>query len=140
MKMPDGDAAIVDRQKLTGYCLNPEHPRGKHKARVFATFGFTAENAETLRAALLMAAASGDAQPAASDQFGDRYMLERFSLVLSTRSWYSWRAGGGDGRGVLDGFAHARPEGLRRGPVFEGAGRAISRESGMGRRAEAAAA
>jgi hypothetical protein len=35
MKMPGGDAAIVDRQKLTGYSLNPEHPRGKHKARVF---------------------------------------------------------------------------------------------------------
>ena len=46
MKMPDGDVAIVDRQKLTGYCLNPEHPRGKHKARVFATLGFTAENAD----------------------------------------------------------------------------------------------
>ena len=76
MKMPDGDAAIVDRQKLTGYCLNPEHPRGKHKGRVFATLGFTAENADALRAALLMAAASGDAQPAASDQFGDRYVLE----------------------------------------------------------------
>ena len=76
MKMPDGDAAIVDGQKLTGYCLNPEHPRGKHKARVFATLGFTAENADALRAALLMAAASGDAQPAASDQFGDRYVLE----------------------------------------------------------------
>jgi hypothetical protein len=43
MKMPGGDAAIVDRQKLTGYCLNPEHQRGKHKARVFATLGFTAE-------------------------------------------------------------------------------------------------
>jgi hypothetical protein len=76
MKMPDGDAAIVDRQKLTGYCLNPEHPRGKHKARVFATLGFTAENADALRAALLMAAASGDAQLTASDQFGDRYVLE----------------------------------------------------------------
>jgi hypothetical protein len=36
MKMPGGHAAIVDRQKLTEYCLNPEHPRGKHKARVFA--------------------------------------------------------------------------------------------------------
>ena len=76
MKMPGGDAAIVDRQKLTGYCLNPEHPRGKHKARVFATLGFTAENAGELRAALLRAAASGDAKPAASDQFGDRYVLE----------------------------------------------------------------
>ena len=58
------------------HARNPEHPRGKHKARVFATLGFTAENADALRAALLMAAASGDAQPAASDQFGDRYVLE----------------------------------------------------------------
>jgi hypothetical protein len=76
MKMPGGDAAIVDLQKLTGYCLNPEHPRGKHKARVFATLGFTEENAEELRAALLTAATSTDAQPAASDQFGDRYVVE----------------------------------------------------------------
>ncbi len=42
MKMPGGNVAIVSHQKLTGYCLNPEHPRGEHKARVFATaFGFT---------------------------------------------------------------------------------------------------
>jgi hypothetical protein len=27
MKLPGGDAAIVDPQKLTGYCLNPGHPR-----------------------------------------------------------------------------------------------------------------
>ncbi len=62
MKMPGGDAAIVDRRKLTGYCLNLEHPRGKHKARVFATLGFTAENADELQAALLRAAANNDAQ------------------------------------------------------------------------------
>jgi hypothetical protein len=76
MKMPGGDAAIIDQRKLTGYCLNPEHPRGKHKARVFATLGFTVENADELRTALLKAAASTEAQPSASDQFGDRYVLE----------------------------------------------------------------
>ena len=76
MKIPGGEAAIVDRQKLTGYCLNPEHPRGKHKARVFATLGFTAENADELRSALLKAAATADAQPAAADQFGERYVVE----------------------------------------------------------------
>lgn len=76
MKMPSGDNAIVDPEKLTGYCLNPEHPRGKHKARVFATLGFTAENAGELRAALLRAAANADAQPAASDQFGHRFVVE----------------------------------------------------------------
>ena len=77
MKMPGGNAAIVDRQKLAGYCLNPEHSRGKHKARVFATaLGFTAENADDLRTALLTAAATSDAQPAATDRFGDRYVIE----------------------------------------------------------------
>ena len=74
--MPGGEAAIVDREKLTAYCLNPAHPRGKHKARVFATLGFTVENADDLRAALLAAAAAVDALPAASDRFGDRYVLE----------------------------------------------------------------
>jgi hypothetical protein len=76
MKLPGGKAAIVDIQKLTGYCLNPDHPRGKHKARVFATLGFTTENAETLRAALLDAAATRDARQAQADQFGDRYVIE----------------------------------------------------------------
>lgn len=76
MKMPGGDAAIVDLRKLTGYCLNREHPRGKHKARVFATLGFTVESAVELRAALLKAAATADAQPAESDNFGNRYVIE----------------------------------------------------------------
>lgn len=76
MKMPGGDVAIVDRQKLTGYCLNPDHPRGKHKARVFAALGFTAENVDELRAALLNAAANVDALAALSDQFGARYVIE----------------------------------------------------------------
>lgn len=77
MKLPAGEAAIVDRQKLVDYCLNAEHPRGKHKARVFATaLGFTADNADQLRTLLLAAAAAGDAHPAASDRYGDRYVLD----------------------------------------------------------------
>jgi len=47
MRLPGGDAAVVDLRKLTEYCLNPDHPRGKHKARVFATLGFTLENARS---------------------------------------------------------------------------------------------
>ena len=76
MKIPGGAAAIVDIQKLRGYCLNPDHPRGKHKARVFATLGFSVDNADKLQAALLAAAATVDAQPSTSDRFGDRYVIE----------------------------------------------------------------
>jgi len=41
------------------------------------------------------------------DSFIGNMVLERFRLVLSTRSWYFWRRGGAHGRGVLDGFACA---------------------------------
>ncbi|MBW4596036.1 MAG: hypothetical protein KME46_24830 [Brasilonema angustatum HA4187-MV1] len=35
MKLPNPEQAVIDRQKLSGYCLNPEHPEGRHKARLF---------------------------------------------------------------------------------------------------------
>ena len=38
MTLPHAEAAVVevvDPRKLRDYCLNPNHPRGKHKARVF---------------------------------------------------------------------------------------------------------
>ncbi|MEH1938492.1 MAG: DUF6883 domain-containing protein [Nostoc sp.] len=37
MKLPNGEQAEISTQKLIGYCLNPEHPSGKHQARVFAS-------------------------------------------------------------------------------------------------------
>ena len=77
MKLPGGDNAIVDIQKLVGYCLDPEHPRGKHKARVFAqALGFTAANADQLRNALLAAAKHEDAEPTVSDAYGQRFVIE----------------------------------------------------------------
>lgn len=77
MGLPGGENAVVDRTKLTEYCLAEHHPRGKHKARVFSSvLGLTAKNAELLRAALLRAAASGSATPVAQDQFGTRYMID----------------------------------------------------------------
>ncbi|MBW4564553.1 MAG: hypothetical protein KME32_26170 [Mojavia pulchra JT2-VF2] len=35
MKLLNPERAIVETEKIAGYCLNPEHPQGKHKARVF---------------------------------------------------------------------------------------------------------
>ena len=70
MKLPGGSRAIVERQKLTDYCLDPSHPRGKHKARVFSSvLGFTADDAERLAEALLAAAATGEAQQGIVDTY-----------------------------------------------------------------------
>ena len=35
-RLPRADRAVVPREKLEGYLLNPEHEIGRHKARVFA--------------------------------------------------------------------------------------------------------
>src|SRR5205823_7990315 len=63
--------------------------------------------------------------------------LEHFPLVLSTRPWYFSRSGGADGCGVFDGPADTRAEGCGRGSRVEGPRRAVSRQPGVGRRAEA---
>ena len=77
MKLPGADRAYVDIGKLRDYCLNPLHPRGRHKARVFAErLGATAAEAETLRNALLQAARKREAIPGEHDGFGRRFVIE----------------------------------------------------------------
>lgn len=77
MRLPNGDRASVPLEKLVDYCLNPEHPRGRHKARVFAAaLGITAAEAEDLRRALLAAAAAQDAIPGEIDAYGERFVID----------------------------------------------------------------
>lgn len=77
MRLPNGIKAVVDIAKLRDYCLNEQHPRGRHKARVFAaTLGFTGEDARLLQEALLRAAAEGDAVAVEGDDYGQRYVLD----------------------------------------------------------------
>ena len=85
MKLPGGERAIVDVAKLREYCLNPGHPRGRHKARVFAsTLGLTESDSELIAAELLRAAREGNATPGDSDQYGERYAID-FELVRGDR-------------------------------------------------------
>ena len=77
MRLPNGDRATVDLEKLIDYCLNPDHPRGKHKARVFrSACGLTAENAEMMRQQLLEAAVQEEAVQTPRTAHGRRYVVE----------------------------------------------------------------
>jgi uncharacterized protein DUF6883 len=77
MTLPNAERAVVAIGKLRDYCLNSEHRRGRHKARVFAAvFGLTAEDAEELRQAVLQAARTYDAAAADDDEYGQRYVLD----------------------------------------------------------------
>jgi hypothetical protein len=80
MKLPNAIQAVVDLAKLRDYCLDPVHPRGRHKARVFANvLGIRREHAELLRKALQEAAFSSEAIPGERDAYGQRYVLD-FSM------------------------------------------------------------
>ena len=54
MQLPEADHAEIDLRKLREYCLNPAHPRGRHKARVFrAALGIGQDDAPWLRQTIL---------------------------------------------------------------------------------------
>ena len=71
MKLPHADQAIIDIAKLRDYSLNPLHPEGKHKARVFAaTLGFSAYDAEKLRAMIFTGISTEEATAGVADEHG----------------------------------------------------------------------
>jgi hypothetical protein len=85
MLLPNGKRAIVDIRKLRDYCLNPDHPRGSRKARVFrSALGMTKVDAPELRRRLLQIAASEQAEMGERDRYGQRYTID-FELRAGTR-------------------------------------------------------
>jgi len=72
----NAERAVVDIRKLRDYCLNPLHDEGKHKARLFAAVGITADEAEDLRDILLRIVKTQAAQLGRQDVYGQRYIVD----------------------------------------------------------------
>jgi len=67
----------VDIRKIRDYCLSKEHPRGRHKARIFElVLGMTAKDSEKLAEALKRVAIDNEATAGASDSYGVRYIID----------------------------------------------------------------
>lgn len=63
--------------QVVGVLPQSGHPRGRHKARVFAAaLGLTAADASRLRTKLLEVARTGEATPGEVDVFGRRYSID----------------------------------------------------------------
>jgi len=76
-RLPHGDGATLDIRKIEDYCLNPVHPRGRHKARVFReALDIRRSDAMWLRNALLEAARSGEASLHSTDAWGTYWRLD----------------------------------------------------------------
>jgi hypothetical protein len=77
MKPPDGDQAIIPIEKLLGYCLNPNHMKDKHKARVFkSALGITADNVDRLVELIQLAAVQGEVVQVRVTDFGQEFKLD----------------------------------------------------------------
>ena len=92
MKLPNGSQALVDIRKLRDYCLDPNSPKGRNKARVFAAaLGLTRRDAEFLRQALLKAAAEKEYVSGEKDDYGQRFTVDL--IVETDRSSQRVRSG-----------------------------------------------
>ena len=75
--LPNVERAVIDIKKLLDYCLNPTHPEGKHKSRVFrSALGFTAQDAEQLRRMILDAVLTNEAVEQSTNEYGRRFAVD----------------------------------------------------------------
>jgi hypothetical protein len=62
MRLPNATSAILDIRKITNYCLDGDHPLGRHKARVFrAALGLTIADAGWFRGEILLGVQDAEA-------------------------------------------------------------------------------
>lgn len=75
--LPNSEQAILDIRKIEEYCLNSEHPRGRHKARLFRELiGLSGADSAWLRLTLLAAVRTADAVQLDGDRFGNRWRVD----------------------------------------------------------------
>jgi hypothetical protein len=75
--LPNVERAVVDIAKLLDYCLNPAHPEGKHKSRVFrSALGFTSNDAEQLRRMISDAILINEAVEQPASEYGRRFVVD----------------------------------------------------------------
>jgi hypothetical protein len=87
MKLPNGNLAVVSDKKLFDFLLNEEHETQPGHADLFhRLLGITAGNGETLRSALLDAAATQEATPGGPTPYGAKYEI-RFEMTGVRKSY-----------------------------------------------------
>jgi len=76
MKLPNAHLAIVEREKICDYLLNPDHRFGASKARFFFAFDFRVETWEILANALRKHAQQHEVSKVQETGYGLRYQVD----------------------------------------------------------------
>jgi hypothetical protein len=100
LHLPNAEQAIVDVAKLREYCLNPLHPEGRHKARVFlSALGVSQNDAEWLRSEILTGIQAASIIRSDDTKFGSRYTADicliNHSFRATVRTGWIIRSGEG---------------------------------------------
>ena len=75
MRLPGGERAILDPEKLRDYMLSRVHPVGRFKAAFFASLGYEVDNWQDLDRALRAAADQAEAEPDERTAYGQKYRI-----------------------------------------------------------------
>jgi hypothetical protein len=77
MKIPGASRVFIDPRKLEEYSLSLEHPRGRHKARVFqSALDVSIKNIAELEMRIREALTEEECTQGESDRFGERYTVD----------------------------------------------------------------
>ena len=75
LKLPDSQRADIEREKITGYLLNPNHPDGGSKADFFSRFGFSRDDWQVLAEALISHGATHEVVETQRTRYGVKYTV-----------------------------------------------------------------
>ncbi|HXU38584.1 MAG TPA: hypothetical protein VN937_19675 [Blastocatellia bacterium] len=76
MKLPNANLCRVDREKITDYLLNREHPDNGGEADFFIGLGFQADDWKTCAAALRSLAQQSSVSQSLESKHGKKYIVD----------------------------------------------------------------
>lgn len=88
MKLPNHQSAIIAIEKLTEYCLNPEHPFGNEKSIDFkSALNIELKNADLLKTLILEGLENSNCVIKGNDDYGKRFSVSMFITNFKKQAW-----------------------------------------------------
>jgi hypothetical protein len=75
MKLPNADNAIIAPEKLRDYLLNPEHRRGRSKAKMLLSMGYRTDHWQQLEMDLRRQHLLADIDTSETNDYGTTYII-----------------------------------------------------------------
>jgi hypothetical protein len=91
MKVPNADRAVIAREKLRDYLLNPMHRRGGPKARLLISLGYHAEECDQLEQDLRSQHLTNEVTAVSQSEYGVRFEIVA-TIVTPSGAPYDFRS------------------------------------------------